>query len=42
MTRDFAAEEVTVVASTRSGRRIEDQPLRVEALDREEIEEESR
>ena len=32
-------EEVTVVASTRSGRRIEDQPLRVEALDREEIEE---
>ena len=32
-------EEVTVVASTRSGRRIEDQPLRVEALVREEIEE---
>ena len=32
-------EEVTVVASTRSGRRIEDQPIRVEALDREEIEE---
>ena len=32
-------EEITVVASTRSGRRIEDQPLRVEALDREEIEE---
>ena len=32
-------EEVTVVASTRTGRRIEDQPLRVEALDREEIEE---
>ena len=32
-------EEVTVVASTRSGRRIGDQPLRVEALDREEIEE---
>ena len=32
-------EEVTVVASTRTGRRIEDQPLRVEALVREEIEE---
>ena len=32
-------EEVTVVASTRTGRRIEDQPMRVEALDREEIEE---
>ena len=32
-------EEVTVVASTRTGRRIEDQPLRVEALNREEIEE---
>ena len=27
-------EEVTVVATTRTGRRIEDQPLRVEALDR--------
>ena len=32
-------EEVTVVASTRTGRRIEDQPMRVEVLDREEIEE---
>ena len=32
-------EEVTVVASTRTGRRIEDQPMRVEALGREEIEE---
>ena len=32
-------EEVTVVATTRTGRRIEDQPMRVEALDREEIEE---
>ena len=32
-------EEVTVVATTRTGRRIEDQPIRVEALDREEIEE---
>ena len=32
-------EEITVVASTRTGRRIEDQPIRVEALDREEIEE---
>ena len=32
-------EEITVVASTRTGRRIEDQPMRVEALDREEIEE---
>ena len=32
-------EEVTVVASTRTERRIEDQPMRVEALNREEIEE---
>ena len=32
-------EEVTVVASTRTGRRIEDQPMRVEVLNREEIEE---
>lgn len=32
-------EEVTVVATTRTGRRIEDQPMRVEVLDREEIEE---
>ncbi len=32
-------EEVTVVASTRTGRRIEDQRMRVEVLDREEIEE---
>ena len=32
-------EEVTVVASTRTGRRIEDQPMRVESLEREEIEE---
>ena len=32
-------EEVVVVASTRTGRRIEDQPMRVEVLDREEIEE---
>ncbi|SVB26461.1 uncharacterized protein METZ01_LOCUS179315, partial [marine metagenome] len=32
-------EEVTVVASTRTDRRIEDQPLRVEVLNREEIEE---
>ena len=32
-------EEVTVVATTRSGRRIEDQPMRVEVLEREEIEE---
>ena len=32
-------EEITVVASTRTNRRIEDQPLRVEALNREEIEE---
>ena len=32
-------EEITVVASTRTGRRIEDQPIRVEALNREEIEE---
>ncbi|MDA1094527.1 MAG: TonB-dependent receptor [Acidobacteria bacterium] len=33
------AEEVIVVASTRSDRRIDDQPLRVEVLNREEIEE---
>ena len=32
-------EEVTVVAKTRTGRRIEEEPPRVEALDREEIEE---
>ncbi len=32
-------EEITVVASTRTGRRIEDQPMRIETLDREEIEE---
>ena len=32
-------EEVTVVASTRTERRIEDQPLRVEVLNREELEE---
>ena len=32
-------EEVTVVASTRTERRIEDQPMRVEVLNREEIEE---
>ena len=32
-------EEVTVVASTRTGRRIEDQPMRVEVLNREEVEE---
>lgn len=32
-------EEVVVVATTRTGRRVEDQPTRVEILDREEIEE---
>jgi outer membrane receptor for ferrienterochelin and colicins len=32
-------EEVTVIASTRTERRIEDQPMRVEVLGREEIEE---
>ena len=32
-------EKVTVVATTRTDRRIEDQPLRVEVLNREEIEE---
>jgi iron complex outermembrane receptor protein len=32
-------EEVAVVASTRTGRRVEDQPTRVEVLGREEIEE---
>ena len=33
------AEEVVVVASTRTGRRLEDQPTRVEVIGREEIEE---
>ena len=37
--RPTIAEEVIVVASTRTGRRLEDQPIRVEVLDREEIEE---
>lgn len=37
--RPAVEEEVTVVATTRSGRRLEDQPTRVEVLDREEIEE---
>jgi len=32
-------EEITVVATTRTGRRVEDQPMRVEVLGREEIEE---
>jgi outer membrane receptor for ferrienterochelin and colicins len=32
-------EEVVVVATTRTGRRVDDQPTRVEVLDREEIEE---
>ena len=32
-------EEVVVVATTRTGRRVEDQPTRVEVLGREEIEE---
>ena len=32
-------EEVVVVATTRTGRRLDDQPTRVEVLDREEIEE---
>ncbi len=32
-------EEIVVVASTRTGGRIEDQPMRVEVLEREEIEE---
>ncbi len=32
-------EEVTVVATTRTDRRLEDQPMRVEVLNREEIEE---
>ena len=32
-------EDVTVVASTRTARRIEDQPMRVEVLNREEVEE---
>ena len=32
-------EEVTVIASTRTERRIEDQAMRVEVLNREEVEE---
>jgi outer membrane receptor for ferrienterochelin and colicins len=36
---DAIALEGIVVASTRTGRRIEDEPMRVEVLDREEIEE---
>jgi len=32
-------EEITVVATTRTDKRLEDQPMRVEVLDREEIEE---
>lgn len=40
LVEDFEVEEeVTVVASTRTERRIEDQPMRVEVLDREEVEE---
>ena len=37
--RPTVEEEVIVVASTRTGRRLEDQPTRVEVLGREEIEE---
>jgi outer membrane receptor for ferrienterochelin and colicins len=37
--RPAVKEEVTVVATTRTGRRVEDQPMRVEVLGREEIEE---
>src|SRR5262245_59212430 len=37
--RPTLEEEVTVVATTRTGRRVEDQPTRVEVLSREEIEE---
>ncbi len=37
--RPTVEEEVTVVATTRTGRRVEDQPMRVEVLGREEIEE---
>lgn len=37
--RPTVEEEVTVVATTRSGRRIEEQPMRVEVLSHEEIEE---
>ncbi len=32
-------EEITVIATTRTDKRLEDQPMRVEVLDREEIEE---
>lgn len=37
--RPVVEEDVVVVASTRTGRRLEDQPTRVEVLGREEIEE---
>jgi iron complex outermembrane receptor protein len=37
--RPDVEEEVTVIASTRTGRRLDDQPTRVEVIGREEIEE---
>jgi len=37
--RPTVEEEVTVIASTRTGRRLDDQPTRVEVLSRDEIEE---
>ena len=40
--RPTVEEEVIVVASTRTGRRLEDQPTRVEVIGREEIEEKFR
>lgn len=37
--RPVVEEEVTIVATTRTNRRLEDQPMRVEVLSREEVEE---
>lgn len=39
LTREVLMAEGLIVTSTRSGRRVQDEPLRVEVLDREEIEE---
>jgi iron complex outermembrane receptor protein len=41
LTRDVAVEEHVTVSATRTDRGIEDQPMRVEVLDREEIDEKS-
>jgi outer membrane receptor for ferrienterochelin and colicins len=41
LTREVTVEEHVTVSATRTGRGIEDQPMRVEVLDREEIDEKS-